>query len=61
MSEDLAAAAQRVFEMFGAVAADPDNAETGRAADEALYQLEALLPVADGAAAGGAGTGAPVN
>ncbi|MDG9703205.1 hypothetical protein [Streptomyces sp. DH37] len=37
------AVGQRVFELFGAVAAAPDDRETGRAADEALRELDRLL------------------
>ncbi|GGQ97669.1 MULTISPECIES: hypothetical protein [Kitasatospora] len=43
MSEEIDAAGQRVFEMFGAVAAAPDDRETGALADEALAALDALL------------------
>jgi hypothetical protein len=43
MSDDLAAAAARVFELFGAVCAAPDDVATGEAADDALYTLERLL------------------
>lgn len=41
--ERIDAVGQRVFELFGAVAAAPDDEETGRAADEALRELDRLL------------------
>jgi hypothetical protein len=44
MSDDeIASAGQRVFELFAACAANPDEVETGRAADAALRQLDLLL------------------
>ncbi|MEU1850935.1 hypothetical protein ABZ499_17060 [Streptomyces sp. NPDC019990] len=46
MSEEIDTAGQRVFEMFGAVAAAPDDQATGALADQALAELDALL--ADG-------------
>ncbi|WP_169437539.1 hypothetical protein [Longispora albida] len=41
--ERIEAAGQKVFEMFGACAAAPDDKELGRQADEALAELEGLL------------------
>lgn len=41
--DHLAAAHMRVLEMFGAFCADPDNAEVGAQADEALRELDRLL------------------
>jgi hypothetical protein len=41
--DKIAAAGQKVVEMLGACAAAPDDIETGRAADDALRNLERLL------------------
>lgn len=43
MSEEVEAAGQAVFEMFGACAAAPDDEELGRRADGALAELDRLL------------------
>lgn len=40
---EIAAAGQRVFELFAACAADPDDAEVGKEADAALHQLDRFL------------------
>lgn len=45
MSDQIAAAGQKVFELFAACAGAPDDESAGRAADEALRELEALLAV----------------
>jgi len=41
--DEIAAAGRKVVEMLGACAAAPDDMETGRAADDALMNLEQLL------------------
>jgi hypothetical protein len=41
--DEIAAAGRKVVEMLGACAAAPDDIQTGRAADEALRNLERLL------------------
>ena len=41
--EQINAAGEKVFEMFGACGAAPDDVAVGRAADEALEHLETLL------------------
>lgn len=41
--DELAAAGRKVVDMLGACAAAPDDRETGRAADDALRNLERLL------------------
>jgi hypothetical protein len=46
-SEEITAAGAKVVEMLGACAADPDDLEVGRAADEALKELDRLLAAAD--------------
>jgi acyl carrier protein len=43
MPDEIAAAGAEVVEMLGACAADPDDLETARAADEALMRLEQVL------------------
>lgn len=43
MSDEIAAAGSEVVEMLGACAADPDDPQIGRAADEALMRLEQAL------------------
>jgi hypothetical protein len=43
MSDQIEAAGQKVFELFGACAGAPDDPAVGRAADEALRELDALL------------------
>jgi hypothetical protein len=48
--DEVAAAGQRVFELFGSCAGDPDNEAVGRAADDALADLDAVLARADGGA-----------
>ena len=48
MSDQIAAAGQKLFEMFAACAAEPDSAPAGQAADKALCELEALLAAAEG-------------
>jgi hypothetical protein len=47
MSKQIEAAGQRLFELFGACAAAPDDEETGQQADRALMELEALLAAVD--------------
>ncbi|HXL17314.1 MAG TPA: hypothetical protein VN961_07320 [Streptosporangiaceae bacterium] len=47
MSDNLASAGQRVFELFGACAANPDDVTIGAAADHALRQLDQLIAGAD--------------
>jgi hypothetical protein len=49
MADLIAAAGQKIFELFAACAASPDDVSVGRAADEALAELEMLL-AADGQA-----------
>lgn len=44
--DEIAAAGAKVVEMLGACAAAPDAVEVGRAADEALMELERLLAAA---------------
>jgi hypothetical protein len=46
MPEEIAAAGNEVVEMLGACAADPDDQQIGRAADEALRRLEQALAAA---------------
>ena len=41
--DDIEAAGQKVFEMFGACAAAPDDVELGEEADRALAHLDELL------------------
>jgi hypothetical protein len=41
--DEIAAAGRMVVEMLGACSAAPDDADVGRAADEALRNLERLL------------------
>jgi hypothetical protein len=41
--DEITAAERRVVELLGACAAVPDDIETGRAADDALRNLEQLL------------------
>ena len=48
MSNQIAAAGQRLFELFAACAAEPDSTSVGQAADEALRELEALLAAEEG-------------
>ncbi|GAA2952914.1 MULTISPECIES: hypothetical protein [Streptomycetaceae] len=48
MSEQIDSAGQRVFEMFGAVAAAPDDVAAGEEADASLAALEELLVAAGG-------------
>jgi hypothetical protein len=43
MSAEIEAAGQQVFEGFGACAGAPDDVAAGRAADQALRELDALL------------------
>lgn len=43
MSDQIAVAGQRLFELFAACAAAPDDESAGHAADQALRELEALL------------------
>lgn len=47
MSKQIEAAGQRLFELFGACAAAPDDEETGQQADQALMELDALLAAVD--------------
>lgn len=42
-SDEIAAAGRAVVELLGACSAAPDDEETGRAADDALRNLERLL------------------
>jgi len=44
--DEIAAAGAKVVEMLGACAEAPDDVEVGRAADEALLELERLLAAA---------------
>ena len=41
--DEIAAAGREVVEMLGACAAAPDDIETGRAANDALRNLEQLI------------------
>jgi hypothetical protein len=41
--DEITAAGREVVDMLGRCAADPDDVETGRAADDALRKLEQLL------------------
>jgi len=50
MSKQIDAAGQRLFELFGACAAAPDDEEAGQQADQALMELDALLATIDPAA-----------
>lgn len=43
MSKQIEAAGQRLFELFAACAAAPDDEEIGQQADQALMELDALL------------------
>jgi hypothetical protein len=43
MNDEIEAAGQRVFEMFGACAAAPDDVALGQEADRALAALDELL------------------
>jgi hypothetical protein len=45
--EEIAAAGHKLVEMLGACAAAPDDVATGRAADDALRELERLLTAAE--------------
>ncbi|MBO2449481.1 hypothetical protein J4573_20435 [Actinomadura barringtoniae] len=45
--DEIAAAGAKVVEMLGACAAAPDDLEVGRAADEALMDLDRLLTSTD--------------
>ncbi|MBV9162467.1 MAG: hypothetical protein JO281_13145 [Pseudonocardiales bacterium] len=47
MSKQIEAAGQRLFELFGACAAAPDDEEIGRQADQVLMELAALLATVD--------------
>lgn len=49
LDNEIATTGQRVFELFAACAADPDDIEVGKAADAALRELDGLLAAADGA------------
>jgi hypothetical protein len=42
-SDQIEAAGTKVFELFGACAGAPDDVATGRMADQALRELDALL------------------
>jgi hypothetical protein len=44
--DEITAAGRKVVEMLGACAAAPDDEATGRAADDALRDLELLLVAA---------------
>lgn len=46
LDNEIATAGQRVFELFAACAADPDDIEVGKAADAALRELDGLLTAA---------------
>jgi hypothetical protein len=48
MSDEIEAAGNRVFELFGACAGAPDDVAVGQQADDALRDLEALLVTRDG-------------
>lgn len=43
LDNEIASAGQRIFELFAACAANPDDAGTGEAADEALRAMDRLL------------------
>jgi len=43
LSHEIAAAGRKVVELLGACAMAPDDTQTGRAADEALRDLDLLL------------------
>jgi hypothetical protein len=43
LDNDIASAGQRLFELFGACATNPDDVEIGKAADETLRELDRLL------------------
>jgi hypothetical protein len=45
--DEIAAAGRKIVELLGACAANPDDAEIGWAADDALRQLEGLLTTAE--------------
>jgi hypothetical protein len=45
-NSDIAAAGQRVFELFAACAASPDDIAAGQAADAALRELDGFLSAA---------------
>jgi hypothetical protein len=61
VSEQIAAAGQKVFEGFGAVAASPDDAAAAQAADDALWVLDGLLVAADAATPASAPPPAPAR
>jgi hypothetical protein len=48
--DEVATAGQRVFELFGSCAGDPDDKTVGRAADDTLAELDAVLARGEGAA-----------
>jgi hypothetical protein len=43
MNEEITRAGERLFELFGACGAAPDDVAAGQAADQALRHLDALL------------------
>lgn len=43
LDNEIATAGQRIFELFAACAANPDDVETGEAANEALREMDRLL------------------
>lgn len=49
-ADEIAAAGRKIVELLGACAAAPDDIETGRAADDALRNLEQLLAASERAA-----------
>jgi len=48
--DEIAAAGRKIVDLLGACAAAPDDIQTGRAADDALRNLERLLAAAERAA-----------
>lgn len=46
LENEIAAAGQRIFELFAACAGNPDDAQTGEAADQALREMDRLLVMA---------------
>jgi hypothetical protein len=51
MPDEIAAAGRKLVELLNACAAAPDDIATGRAADDALKNLEQLLAAAERPAA----------
>lgn len=46
LENEIAAAGQRIFELFAACAGNPDDAEIGDDADQALREMDRLLIMA---------------